>query len=100
MRWKRIAGASGLVLGIGSSVFIAQRQYDRLSRTTWKDIEPPNFELKSREENIQLMKQGMQYDVLVVGGGATGTGVALDAATRKLKVALVEKDDFAAGRRI
>ncbi|HMK92909.1 MAG TPA: FAD-dependent oxidoreductase, partial [Thermoleophilia bacterium] len=37
------------------------------------------------------------FDVLVVGGGVTGCGVALDAATRGLSVALVEKRDFAAG---
>ena len=37
------------------------------------------------------------YDLLIVGGGATGAGVALDAITRGLKVALVERDDFAAG---
>jgi glycerol-3-phosphate dehydrogenase len=37
------------------------------------------------------------FDVLVIGGGVTGTGAALDAATRGLKVALVEKRDFAAG---
>jgi glycerol-3-phosphate dehydrogenase len=36
-------------------------------------------------------------DVLVIGGGITGTGIALDAAARGLSVALVEKDDFAAG---
>ena len=38
-----------------------------------------------------------RFDVLVVGGGATGCGVALDAAARGLTVALVEKEDFAAG---
>ncbi len=37
------------------------------------------------------------FDVLVVGGGITGAGVALDAASRGLSVALVEKDDFASG---
>ncbi len=37
------------------------------------------------------------YDLLVIGGGATGTGIALDAATRGLKVAMVERDDFASG---
>ena len=36
-------------------------------------------------------------DVLVIGGGITGVGIALDAASRGLSVALVEKDDFAAG---
>lgn len=34
---------------------------------------------------------------MIVDGGATGTGVALDAATRRLNVALVERDDFASG---
>ncbi|MDA3017163.1 MAG: glycerol-3-phosphate dehydrogenase/oxidase [Actinomycetota bacterium] len=38
-----------------------------------------------------------QFDVLVIGGGITGLGVAVDAATRGLKVALVERDDFASG---
>ena len=38
-----------------------------------------------------------QFDVLVVGGGVVGTGVALDAASRGLSVALVEARDFAAG---
>jgi glycerol-3-phosphate dehydrogenase len=37
------------------------------------------------------------FDVLVVGGGVTGAGVALDAASRGLKTALVEKGDFASG---
>jgi glycerol-3-phosphate dehydrogenase len=38
-----------------------------------------------------------QFDVLVIGGGITGVGVALDAASRGLKTALVERDDFASG---
>lgn len=37
------------------------------------------------------------FDVVVVGGGITGAGVALDAASRGLRTALVEADDFAAG---
>src|SRR4026207_246586 len=37
------------------------------------------------------------FDVLVIGGGITGTGVALDAAARGLRTALVERDDFASG---
>jgi glycerol-3-phosphate dehydrogenase len=86
---------------------------------------PPNFpRVKTRAEQIQDLKasagaafqkagskilgaiQGSEattqsqeepYDLLVIGGGATGTGVALDAASRGLKVALVERDDFASG---
>jgi len=38
-----------------------------------------------------------QFDVLVVGGGITGAGVALDAASRGLRTALAERDDFASG---
>jgi glycerol-3-phosphate dehydrogenase len=38
-----------------------------------------------------------RFDVLVIGGGITGAGVALDAATRGLRTALVDKGDFAAG---
>ena len=37
------------------------------------------------------------FDVLIIGGGMTGTGIAVDAASRGLRVALVERDDFAAG---
>ncbi|MFM8563848.1 MAG: glycerol-3-phosphate dehydrogenase/oxidase, partial [Acidimicrobiia bacterium] len=37
------------------------------------------------------------FDVLVIGGGITGVGVALDAAARGLRTALVERDDFASG---
>src|SRR5215210_1435017 len=40
---------------------------------------------------------GEVFDVVVIGGGATGTGCALDAATRGLNVALVEARDFASG---
>ncbi|KAI0010604.1 FAD dependent oxidoreductase-domain-containing protein [Xylariaceae sp. FL0662B] len=58
--------------------------------------------VKSREEQIadlkkSSLKEGEEYDMLVIGGGATGAGVALDAATRGLKVALVERDDFSSG---
>ena len=38
-----------------------------------------------------------EFEVLVVGGGVTGAGVALDAATRGLKTALVEARDYASG---
>ena len=40
-------------------------------------------------------KDDDKFDLLVIGGGATGSGVALDAQTRGLKTILVERDDFA-----
>lgn len=64
---------------------------------------PPSFpNIKSRLQQIQDLKRSAaggqeEYDLLVIGGGATGSGIALDAATRGLKVALVERDDFSAG---
>ena len=50
----------------------------------------------SRERAIETLT-GECFDVLVVGGGITGAGVALDAASRGYSVALVEKADFASG---
>ena len=49
-----------------------------------------------RERNLAAFAT-TSFDVLVIGGGVTGVGVALDAAARGYKVALVEKNDFASG---
>lgn len=48
-----------------------------------------------KEDLARLAKE--EFDVLVIGGGINGVGVALDAVTRGLKVALVESGDFASG---
>ena len=50
-----------------------------------------------RDELINQLSAGRQYDIAIVGGGATGLGVALDAAARGFSVVLVESDDFAKG---
>ena len=50
----------------------------------------------SRGEALEAMA-GEKFEVLVIGGGITGAGVALDAASRGYSVALVEANDFAAG---
>lgn len=50
------------------------------------------------ERNTTLAGLGdRQYDVIVIGGGITGTGIALDSTTRGLKTLLIEMQDFAAG---
>ena len=41
--------------------------------------------------------QSSEFDILIIGGGITGAGIALDAASRGMKVALIEKNDFASG---
>jgi len=51
----------------------------------------------NRQEHLSRLQGGEEFDLLVIGGGATGCGIALDAATRGLRVALVERDDFAQG---
>jgi len=56
-------------------------------------------ELKASGKITDISKgtQGEEFDLLIVGGGATGAGCAVDAASRGLRVALVERDDFGAG---
>ena len=56
----------------------------------------PQLGPQQRAEAWQAL-DGAELDVLVVGGGVTGAGVALDAATRGLRVALAEARDFASG---
>ena len=50
-----------------------------------------------RKALLEALKKSEIFDLLVVGGGATGCGIALDAASRGLSVALAEKGDFACG---
>ncbi|KAM3427404.1 hypothetical protein MY4824_009468 [Beauveria thailandica] len=64
----------------------------------------PRFpHVKSRQEQLDALRLSGsdstddEYDMLVIGGGATGAGVALDAVTRGLRVAVVERDDFSSG---
>jgi glycerol-3-phosphate dehydrogenase len=52
--------------------------------------------LFERAANLRRLRDA-KFDVLVIGGGITGCGVALDAASRGLRTALVERDDFASG---
>lgn len=49
-----------------------------------------------RKKQINELKTAV-FDLLVIGGGATGGGIALDAASRGLKVALIERGDFGSG---
>lgn len=54
------------------------------------------FSAAKRDQVIQTLND-YSFDVLVIGGGITGAGIALDAVSRGLSVALVEMQDFAAG---
>ena len=57
---------------------------------------PARLDPKQRDAALARMRKET-FDVVVIGGGATGTGCALDAASRGLSVALLEARDFASG---
>lgn len=65
-----------------------------IKRTQEGGPEPGPVILK--EENDNPAEDDV-FDLIIVGGGATGAGAALDAASRGLKVACVERDDFSSG---
>ncbi len=54
------------------------------------------FSWRTRNQSLEKLAKE-QFDVLILGGGITGAGAALDASARGLKTALVEKRDFASG---
>ena len=56
------------------------------------------FSYLSRKKNIELMQDfSTEFDLVIIGGGINGAGVARDASLRGMKVALVEAHDFASG---
>ncbi|MBS2968059.1 FAD-dependent oxidoreductase [Metabacillus sp. KIGAM252] len=55
-----------------------------------------SFSSLDREKQLEKMTTE-QYDLFVIGGGITGAGIALDAASRGMKIGLAEMQDFAAG---
>lgn len=55
-----------------------------------------NFSFQTRSENLKKLKEN-HFDIVIIGGGITGAGVARDAAMRGLKVALIERNDYAFG---
>ena len=65
----------------------------RLSNRTLKSLSE-TFKIPSRSAILNGLQSGEEYDVLIIGGGATGAGAALDAKLRGLKVACVEREDF------
>ena len=68
----------------------------KVDASTRLDLPVPAAGQESRRRSLARLATDV-FDVLVIGGGVTGCGVALDAASRGLSVALLEKRDFAAG---
>ncbi|CAK7565404.1 MAG: mitochondrial glycerol-3-phosphate dehydrogenase [Sporothrix epigloea] len=113
-----VSAAAAAAVATGGSIYLATKSSaPRISmpivpvqRDSKGQILPPtNLQnVKSRTEQLADLRRSSttssssstaspEYDLLIIGGGATGTGIALDAATRGLKVALVERDDYSAG---
>lgn len=90
------AGAAALsAAGAGGYGLVRLGMPDNpLPPAPWAD---PSVSAPPRREQLAALRSGVEFDLLIIGGGATGTGAALDAATRGLRVALVEGEDFASG---
>ena len=54
------------------------------------------FSILHRAEDLKTVTT-QKFDLVIIGGGVTGAGIALDAASRGLKTCLIEKNDFASG---
>lgn len=58
----------------------------------------PDSAMMNRDQSVDRLKNQQEpWDLFIVGGGATGVAIALDAASRGLRVALAERDDFGKG---
>ncbi len=55
------------------------------------------FEFRTREEQLKKVIDDPNYDILIIGGGATGAGALLSASRKGYKTLLVDSNDFAAG---
>lgn len=55
-----------------------------------------SFSILDRAEQLRRIQE-TKFDLLIIGGGVTGAGIALDAAARGMKTCLIEKNDFASG---
>lgn len=91
-----LAGAAVVGGGIAYLDFVKPPNPPQLNHSykpLKKSREPP----ATRESLLEKLEATPKFDVLIIGGGATGTGSAVDAATRGLNVCLLEKNDFASG---
>ena len=110
--WRRLLLPTGLVVGGSATLYYTYRPRS-FPGSESPAVPPPTYgpdgalrmprfpREKTRAEQLADLRANAsssgEYDMLIIGGGATGAGVALDAATRGLKVALVERDDFSSG---
>ena len=119
---RSLAVAASSVVGISAATYYGRNNKEGLGgglpQEPWSNVDKP---LPTRAEMFREIQRRIglnstrnkknggaaendnddndddKFDLLVIGGGATGSGVALDAQTRGLKTILVERDDFASG---
>lgn len=96
---RRVTTISAVVTVAAVGLVQVTSQSSLPDKNTVSFPDPSKFPpIPSRQEQLSALKNNTtKFDVLIIGGGATGAGCALDAASRGLKVALVERDDFACG---
>lgn len=90
--------ALGTLIGGSVATYALRKNDDVLARVQMEEkVIKRARKLPPRSEQIVSLQANEEYDVLIIGGGATGAGCALDSCTRGLKTALVEANDFASG---
>lgn len=104
-RYRRlfVSLAAGATAVVGGGLLYGSRarpgaspvklQYD----SKGKVITPSFPRIPTRVEQLRDLRAQGRFDLVIIGGGSTGAGIALDAVTRGLKVALVERGDFSSG---
>ncbi|CAI5759200.1 unnamed protein product [Candida verbasci] len=90
--------AAGTLVG-GTIIYLDFIQPKKPSQlvTSYKPLTKEFKAPPTRSELIDNLKKTANFDVLIIGGGAVGSGTAVDAATRGLNVCLLEKTDFGSG---
>lgn len=71
---------------------VTQKKIQRFNSLVNRGDDPEK--VRTRSEMVKALKGGEPFDVIIVGGGCTGAGAALDAQTRGLKTACIERGDF------
>jgi len=95
---RRAAKVGAAVVAVGGTALYLTngRRKEQLLAVKASESTRPTRALPTRAEQLDSLRKE-EFDVLVIGGGATGSGCALDAASRGLKTAMVEFDDFSSG---
>jgi glycerol-3-phosphate dehydrogenase len=98
LRPAHLAAASSAA--IGGYIYYKSNEHENTTSllATSSSLPSRNTILPTRSDQISTLvkasEEKIQFDVLIVGGGATGAGAALDATTRGLNTALIERGDF------